>query len=94
MKLEKIIAIADKVYPDGLVKQAYKEQQMKKDASVGDGLAEFIARELADTYDSKASSLDQIQEAHRVMSRARTELGDVAMAFSDWTPLPKRRRKK
>jgi len=83
VKLEKIIAIADKVYPDGLVKQAYKEQQMKKDASVGDGLAEFIARELADTYDEKASSLEQVQEAHRVMSRATTEIGDVTRTFSD-----------
>jgi hypothetical protein len=78
MKLERIISIANRVYPDGLVKQAFTTKK-----PVGDGLAEFIARELADTYDEKASSLEQLEEACRVMSRAYTELGDVTRAFSD-----------
>ena len=107
MKLSTIINIADKVYPDGLVKQAFEEYSDNiRPRSVGDGLAEFIARELADTYDPKATSLDQIGEACRVMSRAHTEIGDVSMALSDYesklihqlrakatTPRPKRKSK-
>jgi hypothetical protein len=73
--LKQVIAIADKVYPDGLVGQAFK--------TGGDTLAKFIARELKDTFDPKASAVEQIKEAHRVMSKAATEVGDVARAFSD-----------
>jgi hypothetical protein len=76
MKLSTIINIANKAYPDGLVKQAFEE-----DTHVGDGLAEFIARELRDTYDETASSLDQLKEATRVMHSAQWELVDVAEAF-------------
>ena len=76
MKLSTIINIADKAYPDGLVKQAFEEGD-----HVGDGLAEFIARELRETYDEKASSLEQLEEACRVMHNARRELVDVAEAL-------------
>ena len=81
--LKQIINIANKVYPDGLVKQAHTSKDICGYAHIGDGLAEFIARELADTFDPEASSLEQMKEAHRVMSRAYTELGDIVMAFSD-----------
>jgi len=106
MKLSKIITIADKAYPVGKVQEAFKALEKwnreSKDLSegqsielplVGDGLAEFITRELTDTYDASVSSLAQIQEAHRVMSRAHRELYDVDRAFLNWSPLPKRRKK-
>ena len=85
MKLEKIIAIADKVYPSGLVKQAFESKGGCSGgySHVGDGLAEFIARELTDTYDEKATSLEQLWEANRVMARAHCEIGAVDMAFED-----------
>jgi len=84
MKLNKIIAIADKVYPDGLIQQAFNLQSdpinwdHSQGRSVGDGLAEFIARELAETYDSKASSLDQLHEAARCIELAKREVTSVA----------------
>jgi len=94
MKLSTIINIADKAYPDGLVGQAFKKGTAlsKRHGSsaidylsgvpgVGDGLAEFIARELRDTYDPKAPSLEQLEEAARVMHNARRELVDVAEAL-------------
>ena len=94
MKLEKIIAIADAAYPDGLVGQAFKKGTAlsKRHGSsaidylsgvpgVGDGLAEFIAHELAETFDPKASSLEQLEEAACVMHNARRELVDVAEAL-------------
>ena len=72
MELKNIIGIADMAYPDGLIKLAFENER------VGDGLAEFIVRELKDTYDEKASSLEQLQEAARVMESARRELTTVA----------------
>lgn len=86
MKFENIIKIADAAYPDGLIQQAFdanKDRGVEDElVSVGDGLAEWIARELADTYDSKASSLEQLKEARRVMFRGHTELGGVFHAFT------------
>jgi hypothetical protein len=75
MKLSTIISIANMAYPDGLVEQAFQGDH------VGDGLAEFIVRELRDTYDPKASSLDQLEEAARVMESALKELTDVKEAL-------------
>jgi hypothetical protein len=78
MKLSKLIAIADKVYPDGMIGMAYKAEP-KED--VGDTLATFIVRELRDTYDEKASDKEQLQEAARVIRAAVTELDVVQEAF-------------
>lgn len=73
MKLEKIIAIVDNAYPDGMIQQAFdafnRYQELPGEDRVGDGLAEFIVRELADTYDPKAPKKDQLAEAVRVMSK-------------------------
>jgi hypothetical protein len=81
--LKDIIQIADRVYPDGLVGQAFKAEQGPPPKEVGDTLATFIVRELKDTFDPKATALDQINEARRVIARASIELGDVARTFRD-----------
>jgi hypothetical protein len=80
MKLEKLIEIASSAYPDGLVQQAFKSKK-----GVGDGLAEFIARELADTFDPKASDLDQMREAHRCMSSAMDQIASVVEKLGSLT---------
>jgi hypothetical protein len=76
MELKEIIEIASSVYPEGLVIQAYEAN-----GNVGDGLAEFIVRELKDTYDSQASDMEQLEEAERVMKNAQKELENVVSAF-------------
>lgn len=78
-----IIDIANEAYPDGLIGQAYNQirHRNKKIPNVGDGLAEFIVRELKDTFEPKASSLNQLTEAARVMKNARAELEAVEAAF-------------
>lgn len=84
MKLAEIIKIADRSYPDGMIQQAfnaYKNADTFEEERVGDGLAEFIVRELADAYDSKASKKDQLAEAVRVMDRATEELQVVSKAL-------------
>lgn len=77
MKLEALIKIASKAYPEDLIFQAFKTKK-----PVGDGLAEFIYRELLDTFDSSQTSLEQLQEAEIVLDRAARELNDVSLALS------------
>jgi hypothetical protein len=90
MKIEKIIKIADAAYPDGMVQQAFdanKNRGVEDElVTVGDGLAEFIARELVDTYDPKASSDEQLTEAARCMTSARNEMDEIVMAFYKHKP--------
>jgi hypothetical protein len=76
MTLEKLIAVVDEAYPDGLVGRAHKGED------VGDTLALFIARELSDTYDSDASDAEQAAEAERVMGNAHREIGEVLEALN------------
>ena len=77
MTMGKLIKIVDKVYPDGLVGLYYKHPTEDH----GDLLAKFIARELSETYDPRASELDQLVEANRVMNRAAMELDAVCAAL-------------
>lgn len=77
MTLEKLIAIADEAYPDGLVGAA------AEDMEVGDTLAEFIVRELRDSFDPKLTSADQLAEAVRVMNTATQELESVEAALRE-----------
>ena len=80
MRLDDIIKAADKAYPDGLVGKAYREIKAKKDSAVltvGDTLAEFIAREITETYDPKAGTDRQLEEAAHVMETALSEVQNV-----------------
>jgi hypothetical protein len=49
---------------------------------VGDGLAEFIASELEETFDEEASDDKQLEEAIRVMEIARKDLRNVIEALN------------
>lgn len=77
MTLEEILAVADAAYPDGLVSAA------AQDMEVGDTLAEFIFRELQDTYDSEANEEQQLAEAIRVIATARAEIEAVEEALRE-----------
>ena len=79
MKLQDIIKIADSVYPDGLVKQYFDTPS----GNHGDSLAKFIAIELKETYDPKASKYEQLSRAFRVMYNAANEIRAVADAFEN-----------
>lgn len=72
MKLKDIISIADKAYPGGLLQCAEN----------GDRLAQFIKMELRETYDSKISSLDQVNGALKSMEYAQKELTAVIHALA------------
>jgi len=86
MKIDQIIEIADKAYPDGLISQYWDDKKHRPigDAqakNVGDGLARFIVQELFETFDSMASKENQLNEAKRVMARAVCEIENCCVAF-------------
>jgi hypothetical protein len=76
LSLEQIIKVVDKAYnpEEQLVLRAFKGEQ------VGDGPAEFLARELKDTY-SESVAQNPISEAVRVIYMARNQLTEVACAL-------------
>lgn len=82
-RLGTIIRIADKAYSDAT--ELPMEQNVlhshKGWRDTGDTLAEFVARELKDIFDAYASKTDQLQEASRVIGRARAQLEDVECAL-------------
>jgi hypothetical protein len=77
MKLENIINIANEAYPDGLIAQAAEEK------NVGDGLAQFIATELTETFDPDSDTAEQLIEAVRCMTTAQKELMTVTLALQE-----------
>jgi len=79
MKLKSLIKIVSKNYPDKLVENAFETGK-----PVGDGLAEFIAREIEDTFEPGATSREQIAEANRAMTYALEELQSVVNALEEY----------
>lgn len=77
MNLSDIIATANQAYPDDLVEQA------AGGGKVGDGLAEFIVRELKDTYEEEFPFLRRVQEAALSMENALEEIRNVHQALSE-----------
>jgi len=77
MKLVDILNIANEGYPDGFLAVYYHPSTGKSKRGSGDTLAQFIVREIQDTYDPDASDMQQLAEARRVMSNARREVESV-----------------
>ena len=77
MKLAELIQIVDEAYPDGLVARAHKGED------VGDALALFIVRELADVHDPDASDAEQTSAARRALETAINEMQAVCNALSN-----------
>ena len=71
---KKIFQAANEAYPDGFLSTVWEDFLTGNETSVGDTLAEFIVRELADTFDPDSSFKDQCEEAARVMVNAKNEV--------------------
>ena len=80
MNMKKIMEIANRNYPDGLVQQYFKTRKR-----VGDGLAEFIVHELKDVCDDRTpwegGDYVQLTEGARAIFRGASELFCVAEAL-------------
>jgi hypothetical protein len=89
MKLLRLMKIAAKAYDSDRTlnlcfdKKTGKPLSRSKRKDVGDTLAEFVAIELAETFDPAVSDEDQKQEARRVMRMAVGELESVIAAFEE-----------
>lgn len=94
MTINELIKMASEVYPDGLVEQAWDmdREEMSTDF-VGDTLAEFIARELSETFDPTGSTDEHLAEDYRVMDAAVRDLEAVRnhIAFEMELRTPNRR---
>ncbi len=83
MKLEELIEIVNKGYPDGKVKEAFDLMMVEDglveslESQVGDGLAVFIAREISETFDPELESKSQIFNAVNILATAVNEIEKV-----------------
>jgi hypothetical protein len=77
MKLNDLIHKAAAGYPDARLLAYWDGRQAVPNPVGGDTLAEFIVRELCDTFDAKAGTAEQVAEAVRVLNRAKADLDAV-----------------
>lgn len=82
MKLSQLIKIASDAYPDDLIGRYHKAP--KRD--FGDTLAQFLARELKDTFDPDASDEEQLREGVRALTSSIRELSGVRDALLEHLP--------
>ena len=83
MKLVDLMKRANAGYPDGYMDQYFSDVDgvPHRNPDCGDTLAEFVVRELADTFEPNASDEDQIDRAVEVMERAASDLAGVMAAL-------------
>lgn len=79
MNLDRLIGIISDVYPDGLVQLYHEDPEGRH----GDTLAKFIAIEVSETFDEDLPSAEQLDEAYRVLARARDDLDEVLSAIQE-----------
>jgi len=77
MTLPELIHKASEVYDNRAIQDYFEDDEGEH----GDTLALFIARELRDTFDPKATDEEQCAEALRVMKVAQLDLDKVIAAF-------------
>ena len=82
MKLSALIHKAAAGYPDARLLAYWDGRRAVSNPMGGDTLAEFIVRELCDTFDAKAGTAAQVAEAVRVLTRATEDLSAVLATFS------------
>lgn len=83
MKLNQLICKAASVYPDEFILKYWdmKKECPRKIPEGGDTLAQFIAQELADTYDPEASDKEQVETAVQVMQATISDITTVIDAL-------------
>ncbi len=85
MKLNDLMEIIHRSYPDELTRECWDPDEQQAHGGTGDTLAEFIVREIADTYDQALSTEAQLAEAVRAMNRAAGDIGGVASALETYS---------
>ncbi len=83
MTLNQIICRAASAYPEAFVLQYWdlQKQAPRANPNGGDTLAQFVAQEIADTYDVETGDAEQIAAAAKAMQSAADDLAAVAFAL-------------
>ena len=81
MKLNELLEIVHRAYPDEHTRRCWDAKKRKVRTGAGDTLAEFIVREIVDTYDAAATDRAQIADAVLAMNKAQSDLDAVAKAL-------------
>ena len=82
MKLVDLLDLANRGYPDGFLAEYYDSRTGDLKRGSGDTLAEFIVKELTDTFDSEADDELQIATAVHMLERAVGDLEDAIAAVN------------
>ena len=77
LSLVELLNIANEAYEDGYLSEYFDPGTGASRAGSGDTLAELIVREIRDTFDSKATRSQQLEEARRVLMNAIDDLETV-----------------
>ena len=83
MKLNELLEIVHRAYPDEHTRRCWDAKKRKVRTGAGDTLAEFIVREIADTFGIDTPEEDQLDAALSAMRRACTELTGVIEALEE-----------
>ena len=85
MTLNQLIRIASSYYDidDSVARSWDFGHRCASEESVGDTLALFVVREIADTFDETATNEQQLKNASRAISTAASELTALATALRD-----------
>lgn len=82
MELQELIKIVNDAYPDDKVQQAFERIVKEQDTCIiGDDLAVFIAREIAETFEAGIPAATQLTEAYRIIDVAMHQLWYVRDAI-------------
>ena len=81
MTLVELLNRANKGYPDEFLAMYYDTDTGERISASGDGLAEFIVRELSETFDHDLDDDTQIQTATHVLQNAIRDLQTVIDAI-------------
>ena len=68
-------------YPDGFLARYYHAGSGEPVANSGDTLAQFIVTDLRETFDPGGTDENQLEEAARVLERARADLASTISAI-------------
>ena len=77
LSLVELLNIANEAYDDGYLAEYFDPATGAARAGSGDTLAEFIVREIRDTFDPNATRSQQLEEARRVLMNAIDDLENV-----------------
>ena len=77
LSLVELLKLANEAYDDGYLAEYFDPDTGASRGGSGDTLAEFIVREIRDTFDPTAIRCEQLEEARRVLMNAIDDLENV-----------------